>query len=71
MKTVLPVAVQFLKQENQEICRNMSSYLALAAIDNASLLALHCDDITESIISGEFHCSSSSSSSSSFLVQPS
>ncbi|XP_071805462.1 ventricular zone-expressed PH domain-containing protein homolog 1-like [Asterias amurensis] len=52
MKTVLPVAVQFLKQENQEICRNMSSYLALAAIDNASLLALHCDDITESIISG-------------------
>ncbi|XP_038061667.1 ventricular zone-expressed PH domain-containing protein homolog 1-like [Patiria miniata] len=52
MKTVLPVAVQFLKHENREISRNMSSYLALAAIDNASLLALHCDDIIDSIIRG-------------------
>ncbi|XP_022085583.1 ventricular zone-expressed PH domain-containing protein 1-like isoform X2 [Acanthaster planci] len=52
MKIVLPVAVQFLKHENREISRNMSSYLALAAIDNASLLALHCDDIIDSIIRG-------------------
>ncbi|XP_072035831.1 LOW QUALITY PROTEIN: ventricular zone-expressed PH domain-containing protein homolog 1-like [Amphiura filiformis] len=52
MKLVLPVAVRFLQQGNREICRNMSSYLSLAAIDNAELLATHSNILIRSIING-------------------
>ncbi len=55
MKLVLPVAVRFLQQGNREISRNMSSYLALAAIDNAGLLAEHANVLIRSIINGKCH----------------
>ena len=37
----------------QELSRNMSSYLSLAAIENADLLATHVQPILDSVISGE------------------
>jgi hypothetical protein len=52
MKRALPVAVKFLHKGNKELSRNMSSYLSLAAIDNADLLAKHIQLIIDSIISG-------------------
>ncbi|XP_065349191.1 protein melted [Cloeon dipterum] len=54
MKRALPVAVKFLHKGNQELSRNMSSYLSLAAIENADLLALHIQPIIDSIISGNY-----------------
>nr|CAD7455379.1 unnamed protein product [Timema tahoe] len=53
MKRALPVAVKFLHKGNKELSRNMSSYLSLAAIENADLLAKHIQLIIDSIISGE------------------
>lgn len=52
MKRALPVAVKFLHKGNKELSRNMSSYLSLAAIENADLLAKHIQLIIDSIISG-------------------
>ncbi|KAF4523800.1 hypothetical protein B566_EDAN013358, partial [Ephemera danica] len=54
MKRALPVAVKFLHKGNRELSRNMSSYLSLAAIENADLLALHIQIIIDSIISGNY-----------------
>jgi hypothetical protein len=53
MKRALPVAVKFLHKGNKELSRNMSSYLSLAAIENADLLAKHIQLIIDSIISGK------------------
>ena len=53
MEHAIPVAVQFLNKENAELCRSMSSYLSLAAIDNVTLVSNHTDQIVESIISGK------------------
>ena len=53
MELSLPTAVKFLHQNNKELSRNLSSYLALAAIDNSKLLAKHIVAILQSIISGE------------------
>jgi hypothetical protein len=39
MELALPVAVKFLHKGNKDLSRNMSSYLSLAAIENAELLA--------------------------------
>ncbi|KAI8488512.1 Pleckstrin y domain [Branchiostoma belcheri] len=52
MKLAVPVAVKFLQQGNRELSRNMSSYLSLAAIENAGLLAKHTKHIIDSIIAG-------------------
>ena len=41
MELALPVSVKFLHKGNKELSRNMSSYLSLAAIENAELLAQH------------------------------
>lgn len=54
MALALPVAVKFLHKGNRELSRNMSSYLSLAAIEAADLLALHIQPIIDSVISGEF-----------------
>lgn len=54
MKKALPVAVKFLHKGNKELSRNMSSYLSLAAIENAELLAQHIQLIIDSIISGNY-----------------
>ncbi|XP_056621469.1 ventricular zone-expressed PH domain-containing protein [Triplophysa dalaica] len=54
MALAVPVAVRFLRQGNQELSRNMSSYLSLAAIAKAELLAQHTKDITCSVLGGNF-----------------
>lgn len=53
MALAVPVAVKFLQRGNKELCRNMSSYLSLAAITEADLLAAHTDTIVQSILQGK------------------
>ncbi|NXM02661.1 MELT protein, partial [Tyrannus savana] len=52
MALAVPVAVKFLQRGNKELCRNMSSYLSLAAIAQVDLLAEHTDTIVGSILQG-------------------
>ncbi|XP_026143696.1 ventricular zone-expressed PH domain-containing protein [Carassius auratus] len=52
MVLAVPVAVRFLRQGNQELSRNMASYLSLAAIAKAELLAQHTEAITCSVLGG-------------------
>ncbi|XP_013912632.1 PREDICTED: ventricular zone-expressed PH domain-containing protein homolog 1 [Thamnophis sirtalis] len=49
----VPVAVKFLQRGNKELCRNLSSYLSLAAISKAELLAEHTESIVKSILQGK------------------
>ncbi|XP_053168323.1 ventricular zone-expressed PH domain-containing protein homolog 1 isoform X4 [Hemicordylus capensis] len=53
MALAVPVAVKFLQRGNKELCRNMSSYLSLAAISKADLLAEHTETIVQSVLQGE------------------
>merc|ERR1712020_680332 len=57
MQLTLPVAVKFLHKGNKDLSRNMSSYLSLAAIENAGLLARHIQPIIDSVISGNYSLS--------------
>ncbi|XP_042868475.1 protein melted-like isoform X2 [Penaeus japonicus] len=57
MALALPVAVKFLHKGNKELSRNMSSYLSLAAIEAADLLAMHIQPIIDSVISGNYSLS--------------
>ncbi|XP_029301958.1 ventricular zone-expressed PH domain-containing protein isoform X2 [Cottoperca gobio] len=52
MVLAVPVAVRFLQRGNRELSRNMSSYLSLAAIAKADLLAEHTEAITLSVLEG-------------------
>nr|XP_009503787.1 PREDICTED: ventricular zone-expressed PH domain-containing protein homolog 1 isoform X2 [Phalacrocorax carbo] len=52
MALAVPVAVKFLQRGNKELCRNMSSYLSLAAITKVDLLADHTDTIVKSVLQG-------------------
>ncbi|XP_028275977.1 ventricular zone-expressed PH domain-containing protein [Parambassis ranga] len=52
MVLAVPVAVRFLQRGNRELSRNMSSYLSLAAIAEADLLAEHTEAITVSVLGG-------------------
>ncbi|NXO01786.1 MELT protein, partial [Rhinopomastus cyanomelas] len=52
MALAVPVAVKFLRRGNKELCRNMSSYLSLAAIAKADLLADHTNTIVQSVLQG-------------------
>ncbi|NXO99076.1 MELT protein, partial [Certhia brachydactyla] len=52
MALAVPVAVKFLQRGNKELCRNMSSYLSLAAIAKAELLAEHTETIVRSVLQG-------------------
>ncbi|NXC47700.1 MELT protein, partial [Penelope pileata] len=54
MALAVPVAVKFLQRGNKELCRNMSSYLSLAAIAKAELLADHTDAIVQSVLQGNW-----------------
>eukprot|EP00095_Tigriopus_kingsejongensis_P003875 maker-scaffold387_size188669-snap-gene-0.22 protein:Tk03875 transcript:maker-scaffold387_size188669-snap-gene-0.22-mRNA-1 annotation:"protein melted" len=54
MELALPVAVKFLHKGNKDLSRNMSSYLSLAAIEHAELLAQHIQPIIDSVISGNY-----------------
>merc|ERR1719468_231876 len=57
MILAIPVAVKFLHKGNKELSRNMASYLSLAAIENADMLAIHCQPILDSVISGNYSLS--------------
>ncbi|XP_040903093.1 ventricular zone-expressed PH domain-containing protein isoform X2 [Toxotes jaculatrix] len=52
MVLAVPVAVRFLQRGNKDLSRNMSSYLSLAAIAKADLLAEHTEAITLSVLGG-------------------
>ncbi|KAM4694351.1 ventricular zone-expressed PH domain-containing protein homolog 1 [Discoglossus pictus] len=52
MLLAVPIAVKFLQRGNKELCRNMSSYISLAAIAKADLLADHTEAIVSSIVQG-------------------
>ncbi|NXU80464.1 MELT protein, partial [Oreotrochilus melanogaster] len=54
MALAVPVAVKFLQRGNKELCRNMSSYLSLAATAAADLLADHTDSIVTSVLQGNW-----------------
>ncbi|NXE24921.1 MELT protein, partial [Ardeotis kori] len=54
MALAVPVAVKFLQRGNKELCRNMASYLSLAAIAKADLLADHTDAIVKSVLQGNW-----------------
>ncbi|NXH00591.1 MELT protein, partial [Loxia leucoptera] len=54
MALAVPVAVKFLQRGNKELCRNMSSYLSLAAIAKAELLAEHTEAIVRSVLQGNW-----------------
>lgn len=54
MCLAVPVAVKLLHRGNKELSRNLSSYLSLAAINNADILAPHIQPIIDSIISGNY-----------------
>ena len=45
MRLAIPVAVKLLHRGNKELSRNLSSYLSLAAINNAEILAPHIQPI--------------------------
>jgi len=57
MQLAIPVAVKFLHKGNKDLSRNMSSYMSLAAIENADLLATHLQPILDSVISGNYSLS--------------
>ena len=57
MKLALPVSVKFLHKGNKDLSRNMSSYLSLACVGNAELLAQHIQPIIDSVISGNYSLS--------------
>jgi len=57
MQQAIPVAVKFLHKGNKDLSRNMSSYMSLAAIENADLLANHLQPILDSVISGNYSLS--------------
>jgi hypothetical protein len=54
MELALPVSVKFLHKGNKELSRNMSSYLSLAAIEHADLLARHLQPVIDSVIAGNY-----------------
>ena len=53
MRLAIPAVVQLLDCDNRDLCRNVSSYLTLAAIDNADLLAEHTEIIVTSVVNGK------------------
>ena len=53
MQLAMPAAVKLLDCDNQDLCRSISSYLSLAAIDNADLLAEHTELIVASVLNGK------------------
>ncbi|XP_058059669.1 protein melted [Anopheles bellator] len=54
MEVTLPVAVKFLNLGNQELSRNLASYLSSAAIEYSFLLSPHVHVILESLLTGNY-----------------
>lgn len=52
MTLAIPCGVKFLECENKDLVRSVASYLSLAAIDNASLLAQHMQLVLTSVLKG-------------------
>nr|XP_033815159.1 ventricular zone-expressed PH domain-containing protein homolog 1 isoform X1 [Geotrypetes seraphini]XP_033815160.1 ventricular zone-expressed PH domain-containing protein homolog 1 isoform X1 [Geotrypetes seraphini] len=52
MTLAVPIAVKFLQRGDKALCRNMSSYLSLAAIAKADLLGDHMEVIVTSVLQG-------------------
>jgi len=52
MTLAIPVVVKFLNCDHRELSNNVSSYLSLAAIDSADMLAKYTDQIVASILKG-------------------
>lgn len=57
MALAIPVVVNFLRFNNKELTRNVSSYLSLAALDNADTLAKYVDLIISTILRGNYFLS--------------
>ena len=55
MELAIPVVVKFLSCHHKELSHNVSSYLSLAAIDNADRLAKYMDLIVNSILKGKLN----------------
>lgn len=55
MQLAIPAVVMLLDCDNCDLCRSVSSYLSLAAIDNAELLAEHTELIVASVLKGKCH----------------
>ena len=53
MQLAIPAVVKLLDCDNRDLCRSVSSYLSLAAIDNADLLAEQTEIIVTSVFNGE------------------
>ncbi|XP_074598249.1 ventricular zone expressed PH domain-containing protein melted isoform X2 [Brevipalpus obovatus] len=54
MKIAIPVAVKLLHRGNKDLSRNLSSYLSIAVLNNAEILAQHIQPIIDSIIGGNY-----------------
>lgn len=54
MSLAIPVVVNFLRCNNKELTRNVSSYLSLAALDNADILAKYMELIISTILRGNY-----------------
>ena len=54
MSLAIPVVVNFLRCNNKELTRNVSSYLSLAALDNADTLAKYMELIISTILRGNY-----------------
>ncbi|XP_076451908.1 ventricular zone-expressed PH domain-containing protein homolog 1-like isoform X2 [Babylonia areolata] len=54
MEMAIPAAVKLLDCDNRDLCRSVSSYLSLAAIDNVNLLAEHTKIIVSSVLGGNY-----------------
>ncbi|CAD5114857.1 DgyrCDS3892 [Dimorphilus gyrociliatus] len=52
MKKAVPISIKFLDKKNNEIIRNLSSYLALAAIDYNGIIVESAPLIIKSILNG-------------------
>lgn len=57
MEKCLPIAVKFLDKENDEMSKNLASYLSLAAIEYTNLLVPYVDIILRSLINGNYSLS--------------
>ncbi|KAK7493731.1 hypothetical protein BaRGS_00015060 [Batillaria attramentaria] len=54
MRLAIPAVVKLLDCDNKDLSRSVSSYLSLAAIDNADLLAEHTTIIVSSVLNGNY-----------------
>ncbi|XP_005094008.1 ventricular zone-expressed PH domain-containing protein homolog 1 isoform X2 [Aplysia californica] len=54
MTLTIPAVVQFLDCDNKDLVRSVASYLSLATIDNADLLAHHMTLVLSTVLKGNY-----------------